>query len=54
MPAENKDNEWAPDEEQEIARLMKEHKLSRIKAIQKMQRQRHTREQQEKIYGKKT
>lgn len=47
------ENEWSPEQEAEIARLMKEHNLKRIQAIQKMQRTKHEKEAREKIFGRR-
>jgi len=45
--------EWSEDEEKEIARLMKEFKLNRIKAIQKMQRTKTEKANRLRLFGSK-
>lgn len=46
------DNEWSREQETEIARLMREEKLTRIKAIQTMQRRKHEKEGRALVYGR--
>jgi len=47
----NKDNEWSAEQEAEIARLIEVFKLPRIKAIQKMQRQKNEKAERLRLYG---